>query len=95
MFRRRRSQDDFNAEVEAHLQLETEQLKEQGLSGADARRAALRAFGNVTLAQERFYESGRWLGCTSFMTFASACGSCARIPALPQWQFSPLLSALG
>jgi predicted permease len=61
MFWRKRKQSDFAAEIEAHLELETEQLKAQGLSEEEARRAARRAFGNVTQAQERFYESGRWL----------------------------------
>jgi len=61
MFWRKRKQSDFAAEIEAHLELETEQLKEQGLSEEEARRAARRAFGNLTRAQERFYESGRWL----------------------------------
>jgi putative ABC transport system permease protein len=61
MFRRKRKQSDFAAEIEAHLELETEQLKAQGLSEEEARRGARRAFGNVTQAQERFYESGRWL----------------------------------
>ena len=61
MFRRKRKQSDFTAEIEAHLELETEQLKAQGLSEEEARRAARRAFGNVTQVQERFYESGRWL----------------------------------
>jgi predicted permease len=61
MFWRKRKQSDFTAEIEAHLELETEQLKEQGLSEEEARRAARRAFGNLTQAQERFYESGRWL----------------------------------
>ncbi len=61
MFHRKRKQDDFNAEVEAHIALETARLKEQGMSEEDARAAARRAFGNVTRAQERFYESGRWL----------------------------------
>ena len=61
MFRRKRKQSDFVAEIEAHLELERERLKEQGLSQEEARMAARRAFGNVTRAQERFYESGRWL----------------------------------
>ena len=61
MFWRKRKQNDFTAEIEAHLELETERLKEQGLSEEEARRAARRAFGNLTRAQERFYESGRWL----------------------------------
>jgi putative ABC transport system permease protein len=56
-----RKPSDFTAEIEAHLELETERLREQGLSEEEARRAARRAFGNVTQAQERFYESGRWL----------------------------------
>jgi predicted permease len=61
MFWRKRKPSDFRAEIEAHLELETEQLKEQGLSEEEARMAARRAFGNVARAQERFYESGRWL----------------------------------
>jgi predicted permease len=61
MFRRKRKTSDFGAEIEAHLQLETERLREQGLSEEDAHNAACRAFGNVTHAQEHFYESRRWL----------------------------------
>jgi hypothetical protein len=61
MFGPKRKQSDFVAEIEAHLELETEQLKEQGLSQEEARRTARRAFGNLTQAQERFYEAGRWL----------------------------------
>ena len=61
MFWRKRKSSDFAAEIDAHLELETERLKEQGLSEEEARVAARRAFGNVTQAQERFYESGRWL----------------------------------
>jgi hypothetical protein len=61
MFGRKRKLDDFSAEIEAHFELEIERLKEQGLTDEDARAAAHRAFGNVTKAQERFYESGRWL----------------------------------
>ena len=60
MFRRKRKAIDFNAELESHIELETERLREQGLSDDDARTAARRAFGNVTRVQERFYESGRW-----------------------------------
>jgi predicted permease len=63
MFWRKRNPNDFAAEIHAHLELETEQLKEQGLSEEEARMAARRAFGSVTRAQERFHESGRWLWC--------------------------------
>ena len=61
MFRARRKASDFRAEIEAHLHLETERLREEGLREEDAREAARRAFGNVTQAEERFYEAGRWL----------------------------------
>ena len=61
MFRRRRSHDDFAAEIEAHLQLEIDRLRETGMSQEDAQAAARRAFGNVTAAEERFYEAGRLL----------------------------------
>ncbi len=61
MFERKRKLEDFSCEIEAHLQLEIERLREQGLSEEDARATARRSFGNVMHAEERFYESGRWL----------------------------------
>lgn len=61
MFRSKRKAGDFDAEIEAHIELERERLREEGLSDEDARVAAHRAFGNVTRAQERFFESGHWL----------------------------------
>ena len=61
MFGRKRGLEDFSSEIEAHLQLEIERLREQGLSEEEARAAARRSFGNVMHAEERFYESGRWL----------------------------------
>jgi putative ABC transport system permease protein len=67
MFWRKRKPSDPAAEVEAHLELEAERLKERGLSEEEARVAARRAFGNVTRAEERFYESGRWLWWDHFV----------------------------
>ena len=61
MFRMQRKASDFGAEIEAHLRLEAQQLRDQGLSEEDARAAARRSFGNVMQTQERFYESRRWL----------------------------------
>ena len=61
MFRRRRPPTEFDAEIQAHLQLEGDRLRESGLSPEAAEAAARRAFGNVTAAQERYYESGRLL----------------------------------
>ncbi len=59
MFWQRRTQRDFQEELRTHLQIETERLKQEGFSEDDASLAARRAFGNVTRAEERFYESRR------------------------------------
>jgi predicted permease len=61
MFGRKRKLDDFASEIEAHIQLEVERLRGEGLSEEGARAGARRSFGNVMHAEERFYESGRWL----------------------------------
>jgi putative ABC transport system permease protein len=59
--RRKRPQRDFTAEIEAHLALEIDRFRQEGMSPADAEAAARRRFGNVSAAQERFYETGRWM----------------------------------
>ncbi|HEV2491159.1 MAG TPA: ADOP family duplicated permease [Candidatus Acidoferrales bacterium] len=61
LFGRKRNDRDFKTEVEAHIQMEAERLRELGFSEQEAHDAACRAFGNVTKTQERFYERGRWL----------------------------------
>jgi MacB-like periplasmic core domain len=63
MFWRRRSAEDFAEEIKAHLELEAEDLKREGLSEDEARWKARREFGNVRHAQEQFYLKGRlvWL----------------------------------
>jgi len=61
VFGGKRKIEDFSAEIEAHLQCEIDRLREQGLSEDEARATSQRAFGNVTRARERFYESGRLL----------------------------------
>jgi predicted permease len=64
MFRRKRSAEDFAEEIKAHLELETDDLKREGLNEDEdeARRKARREFGNVSAAQERFYLRDRWVG---------------------------------
>ena len=66
MFRRKRKASDFSSEIEAHLQLESELLREQGLTEEEARATARRSFGNVMHSEEHFYESARWLGWDHF-----------------------------
>jgi predicted permease len=61
MFRRRRSEQDFAEEIRAHLELEADDLREEGLSDDDARWRARREFGNVRAAQEQFYVKSRWV----------------------------------
>jgi len=60
---RRRPQDDFDAELRSHLELEADQLVAQGMRREDARLAARRRFGNVGAAQERYHDASRfaWL----------------------------------
>lgn len=75
-FRRKRSSADFEAEIEAHLQLEADALAEQGIAGEQARTAAHRAFGNPARAKERFWESTHWVGLDSFwrdVRYATRC----------------------
>src|SRR5688572_12062993 len=60
---RLRGDEDFRQEIDAHIAIETDRLIAEGLPPAAARDAARRAFGNVTAASERYYESRRavWL----------------------------------
>ena len=53
----RRSQRDFEDEIRSHLQIEVDRLVAQGMSPADAERAARRTFGNVGAAEDRFYHA--------------------------------------
>jgi macrolide transport system ATP-binding/permease protein len=59
MFKRRRSADDFAEEIKAHLRLEADELKAEGLTEEEARRRARVEFGNVHAARERFYLRNR------------------------------------
>ena len=49
---RRRAEQELEEEVRTHLELETQENVESGMSPEEARSAALRAFGNVALAKE-------------------------------------------
>ena len=61
MFDRRRPTSDFSEELQAHLQIEIDRLRAEGLSEKDAYHAARRNLGNLSLAGERFYETSRWM----------------------------------
>ncbi len=59
--RPKRPQDDFATEIDAHIRLEADRLRERGMTEEEAIAAARRCFGNVTASRERFHESQRWL----------------------------------
>ncbi|HEY7055483.1 MAG TPA: ABC transporter permease [Vicinamibacterales bacterium] len=58
---RKRRDEDFHEEIEAHLALEIDRLVGEGIDPDEARAAARRTFGNAARAQEHFYESRRIL----------------------------------
>ena len=62
----RRSQRDFEDEIRAHLELETERLRRQGLSHEEAEWEARRRFGNVGVAEDRFYHAQRLASVQDF-----------------------------
>ncbi|HEX4037772.1 MAG TPA: ABC transporter permease [Acidobacteriaceae bacterium] len=61
MFRRKRSEADFAAEIQSHLDLEADDLRQEGVDPDEARYQAHRTFGNVRAAQEHFYSRARWI----------------------------------
>jgi len=60
LFRRRKPVDDLGEEIRAHLEMEEQENLESGMPPEEAHYAALRRFGNVTLAQERSREMWGW-----------------------------------
>jgi predicted permease len=61
-----RSGQDFNEEIQAHIEIEADRLVSEGMSPDEALAAARRAFGNVTQSRERYYETSRWMGLDHF-----------------------------
>jgi len=57
---RRTTDDDLDAEIRYHVEREVERNIAKGMSADDARDAARRAFGNVTIATEQSREASRW-----------------------------------
>jgi len=51
-WRRKTREHDLDRELRSHLDLETEEQRELGLSSEDARYAAQRGFGNMALVKE-------------------------------------------
>ncbi|MGO8785889.1 MAG: ADOP family duplicated permease [Terriglobia bacterium] len=60
LFRRSKPADDLAEEIRSHLEIEEQENLESGMTPDEAHYAALRRFGNVTLAQERSREMWGW-----------------------------------
>src|SRR5437660_5707679 len=60
-WRHKRKESDFHAEISAHLELEIQRLRDEGLTQAEAETVAHREFGNVRQAEDRFHESSHWM----------------------------------
>ena len=56
----RKRDADLERELQADLELEEEEQREGGLSGEEARYAALRAFGNPALIREETHAIWSW-----------------------------------
>ena len=83
LLHRDRIYDDLSSEIRAHLEEKTDELAAQGMSRADARIAARRAFGNVTLIEEQGRETWQWPTIESFvMDVRYAARQLRRAPAL-------------
>jgi Acidobacterial duplicated orphan permease len=68
IFRGRRLNDELAEELRIHIEEKTEEIMRlENLSRQDAHAAALRAFGNVTLLQQRSREVWQWAWLESFL----------------------------
>ncbi len=94
MFRRRRPEADFSEELKAHLALEMDRLRAEGMSEDEAYHAARRNLGNLVGAEERFYEANRWLWLEH--TMQDARHALRRLRKAPAFTISVILTlALG
>ena len=58
--KQQRAARDWEEELQAHLAIEADQLRESGLAPADAESKSRQTFGNLTRIQEGLFEHGRW-----------------------------------
>lgn len=60
-WRKKRPFEDFQQEIQAHLELEAARLRSEGVPDTEARYQARRALGNTGVIEERAYERDRWM----------------------------------
>lgn len=67
LIRRRQFDADLEEEIRLHLELREQEQLRAGLSPKEAREAASRRFGNVTLLKEKTYMAWGWDWLESFV----------------------------
>jgi len=60
IFRRSKIYDDLSEEMRLHIEERAEQLMGEGMSPAEAKQEARKAFGNRTVLEERSREVWQW-----------------------------------
>src|SRR5262245_46896811 len=56
LFRRDATSDEIREELQFHISMRADEYARMGLKASDARRAALRRFGNPAVIQDRGYD---------------------------------------
>ena len=64
---KRRLEEELARDIQEHIDFETRENIERGMSPADARHAALRKFGNTARVQEETYAVWRWVKVEQFL----------------------------
>jgi predicted permease len=81
LFYRRREVERLDAELNFHLEQQTNENIERGMAPIEARQAALRTFGNPTLVREQAGESWSWNSLALFVnSLRMGCRTLSRTP---------------
>ncbi len=85
--RREKHESDLERELRSDLELEAAEFRDHGLSGAEARLAAQRAFGNAVYLKEEVRAAWGWTWVERLArTFDTVCASCASPRGSPRSQ---------
>jgi putative ABC transport system permease protein len=91
-----RSDAELSEEIQAHLEMEVQANLDRGFSPEQARRAALRRFGNTTTVRERAREADPFFGLEAFLSEARyALRSLLRVPGFTLAASATLALAIG
>ena len=81
---RRRMENDLESDIRGHIEMETRENIERGMSPQDARLAALGMFGNPALVAEDTRAVWRWMWLDRLLTTSVTPNErCVAIPSSP------------